>query len=146
MYYQAIGVHCTNFNQRYDTFSHVLHYSQKPLINTKMMKHLNFNSLPNGNNVIVAIATYSGYNQEDSVIINQSAIDRGLFSSTFYRTYKDEEQKNQLTGDEDIFCKPDKDKLLYPKPANYEKLNSNGLWMKIHMFHLMILLLVKLFL
>ena len=124
---QAIGVHCTNFNQRFDTFSHVLHYSQKPLINTKMMKYLNFNSLPNGNNVIVAIATYSGYNQEDSVIINQSAIDRGLFSSTFYRTYKDEEQKNQLTGDEDRFCKPDINKLLYPKPSNYEKLNSNGL-------------------
>lgn len=124
---QAIGVHCTNFNKRFDTFAHVLHYSQKPLINTKMMKYLNFDSLPNGNNVIVAIATYSGYNQEDSIIINQSAIDRGLFSSTFYRTYKDEEQKNQLTGDEDIFCKPNKDKLLYPKPANYEKLNSNGL-------------------
>jgi DNA-directed RNA polymerase II subunit RPB2 len=124
---QAIGVHCTNFNQRFDTFSHILHYSQKPLINTKIMKHLNFNSLPNGNNVIVAIATYSGYNQEDSVIINQSAIDRGLFSSTFYRTYKDEEQKNQITGDEDIFCKPDKDRLLYPKPANYDKLNTNGL-------------------
>ena len=124
---QAVGVHCTNFNQRFDTFSHILHYSQKPLINTKMMKYLNFNSLPNGNNVIVAIATYSGYNQEDSVIINQSAIDRGLFSSTFYRTYKDEEQKNQLTGDEDKFCKPDKDKLLYPKPSNYEKLSPNGL-------------------
>ena len=123
---QAIGVHCTNFNQRYDTFSHVLYYPQKPLINTRMMKHFNFNSMPNGINTIIAIATYSGYNQEDSVIINQSAIDRGLFSSTFYRTYKDEEQKNQLTGDEDIFCKPEKDKLLYPKPANYDKLEQNG--------------------
>ena len=124
---QAIGVHCTNFNQRFDTFAHVLHYSQKPMINTKMMKHLNFNSLPNGNNVIVAIATCAGYNQEDSVIINQSAIDRGLFSSTFYRTYKDEEQKNQLTGDEDKFCSPDKSKLLFPKPANYDKLGSDGM-------------------
>ena len=124
---QAIGVHCTNFNERFDTFAHILHYSQKPMINTKIMKYLNFNSLPNGNNIIVAIATYSGYNQEDSVIINQSAIDRGLFSSTFYRTYKDEEQKNQLTGDEDRFCKPQISKLLYPKPANYDKLSSEGL-------------------
>ena len=123
---QAIGIHCTNFLQRYDTFAHVLYYPQKPLINTRMMKYFNFNSMPNGINAIIAIATYSGYNQEDSVIINQSAIDRGLFSSTFYRTYKDEEQKNQLTGDEDIFCKPEKDKLLYPKPANYNKLEKNG--------------------
>ena len=123
---QAIGIHCTNYNQRFDTFSHILYYPQRPLINTRMMKYFNFNSMPNGINAIIAIATYSGYNQEDSVIINQSAIDRGLFSSTFYRTYKDEEQKNQLTGDEDIFCSPNKDKLLFPKPCNYNKLQKNG--------------------
>ena len=123
---QAIGIHCTNVNKRYDTFSHVLFYPQKPLINTMMMDHLNFNSIPNGNNVIIAIATYTGYNQEDSVIFNQSSIDRGLFSSTFYRTYRDEEQKNQITGEEDKFCSPEKDKLLFPKPLNYDKLNSNG--------------------
>ena len=124
---QAIGIPLTNYNHRYDTFSHILHYPQKPLINTKMMKYFNFNSLPNGINVIIAIATYSGYNQEDSVIINQSAIDRGLFSSTFYRTYKEEEKKDQLTGEEDKFCSPDLNKLLFPKPANYNKLESNGI-------------------
>ena len=107
---QAIGIHCTNISQRYDTFSHILYYPQKPIINTKMMKYFNFDSMPNGINAIVAIATYTGYNQEDSVIINQSAIDRGLFNSTFYRTYKSEEEKNQLSGDEDIFCKPDENK------------------------------------
>ena len=123
---QAVGIHCTNFNKRYDTFSHILNYPQRPLINTFMMKHFNFNSMPNGIMAIVAIATYSGFNQEDSVIMNKSAIDRGLFTSTFYRTYKDEEHKNQLTGDEDIFCKPDSDKLLYPKPFNYSKLNDSG--------------------
>ena len=52
------------------------------------------NELPNGTNVVVAIATYSGYNQEDSIIVNQSAIDRGLFNSTCFRTYKTEEKKN----------------------------------------------------
>ena len=123
---QAIGIHCSNYYQRFDTFSHVLYSPQKPMISTRLMKHFNFNSMPNGINVIVAIATYSGYNQEDSVIINQSAIDRGLFSSTFYRTYKDEEQKNQLTGDEDMFCSPEKDKLLFPKPCNYDKLEPDG--------------------
>ena len=123
---QAVGVHCTNYNGRYDTFSHVLSYPQKPLIDTKMMKYLNADKLPNGINVIVAIATYGGYNQEDSIIFNKASIDRGLFASTFYRTYKDEEKKNQLSGEEEKFCRPEKSKLLFPKPCNYSKLNNNG--------------------
>lgn len=124
---QAIGIPMTNFNHRYDTFTHILYYPQKPIVKTKMMKYFNSDELPSGINVIVAIASYGGYNQEDSVIINQSAIDRGLFNSTFYRTYKDEEKKDQLSGLEDIFCKPDMNKLLHPKPCNYNKLNKNGL-------------------
>ena len=100
---QAVGVHCTSYNQRYDTFSHVLSYPQRPLIETKMMKYLNADKLPNGINVIVAIATYAGYNQEDSILFNKASIDRGLFASTFYRTYKDEEKKNQLSDEEEKF-------------------------------------------
>jgi DNA-directed RNA polymerase II subunit RPB2 len=123
---QAVGVHCTNYNKRFDTFSHVLTYPQRPLIETKMMKYLNATKLPNGINVIVAIATYTGYNQEDSILFNKASIDRGLFASTFYRTYKEEERKNQLSGEEEKFCKPDKGKLLFPKPCNYGKLNENG--------------------
>ena len=123
---QAIGIPMTNCMKRYDTFSHILYYPQKPIVKTKMMKYFNYDRLPSGVNVIVAIASYGGYNQEDSVIINQSAIDRGLFSSTFYRTYKDEEKKDQLTGLEDNFCSPDKSKLLFPKPCNYDKLTGNG--------------------
>lgn len=123
---QAIGIHCTNISQRYDTFSHILYYPQKPLVNTAIMKYFNFNSMPNGINAIVAIATYTGYNQEDSVIINQGAIDRGLFNSTFYRTYKSEEEKNQLSGDEDIFCKPDDRRLLFSKYGDYSKLENDG--------------------
>ena len=123
---QAVGVHCSNFNKRYDTFSHVLGYPQKPLVDTKMMKFLNSDKLPNGINVIVAIMTYSGYNQEDSIIFNRAALDRGLFCSTFYRTYKDEEKTNQVSGEEEKFCRPDKSKLLFPKPCNYSKLNEKG--------------------
>ena len=123
---QAIGIHATDFNKRFDTFSHILYYPQKPLVCNKIMEHINCNKMPNGINCIVAIATYGGYNQEDSIIFNQASIDRGLFSSTFYRTYKEEENKNQLSGDEDKFCKPDLQKLLYPKPCNYSKLDSDG--------------------
>ena len=123
---QAVGIHCTSYNKRYDTFSHVLAYPQRPLVETKLMKYLNADKLPNGINVIVAIATYTGYNQEDSIIFNQASIDRGLFTSTFYRTYKDEEKKNQLSGEEEKFMRPDKTKLLFPKPCNYSKLEDDG--------------------
>ena len=123
---QAIGIHVTNNNQRFDTFSHVLYYPQRPFVSNRMMNHINSDKLPTGINVIVAIASYTGYNQEDSIIFNQAAVDRGLFSSTFYRTYKEEEKKNQLTGEEDIFCKPDTSKLLFPKPCDYSKLCNDG--------------------
>jgi DNA-directed RNA polymerase II subunit RPB2 len=71
-----------------------------------MIKYLPSNNLPCGINCIVAVASYSGYNQEDSVIMNQSAIDRGLFHSIFYRTYKDEEKKSQSgsTQVQEQFC------------------------------------------
>ena len=59
-------------------------------------------------------------------MLNRGAIERGLFSSTFYRTYKEEEKKNQLSGEEEKFMKPDKEKLLFPKPCNYSKLEENG--------------------
>jgi DNA-directed RNA polymerase II subunit RPB2 len=84
---QAIGVYSSNFNARMDTLANLLFYPQKPLVITRAMDYLHFKELPAGNNAVVAIACYTGYNQEDSVIMNQSAIDRGLFRSASYRTY-----------------------------------------------------------
>ena len=82
--------------------------------------------MPNGMNVVVAIASYTGYNQEDSIIMNKSSIDRGLFRSTFYRTYKDDEKKIQSSGHEEKFIKPDKRFTKNLKPGSYEKLNEEG--------------------
>ena len=90
---QAMGIYATNFKERLDTLAHVLYYPQQPIVNNKLMKMLPSNNMPAGINVVVAIASHTGYNQEDSVIMNQSAIDRGLFMSTFYRTYKDDEKE-----------------------------------------------------
>jgi DNA-directed RNA polymerase II subunit RPB2 len=61
---------------------------QKPLVTTRAMEYLHFRELPAGHNAIVAIACYSGYNQEDSVMFNQSSIDRGFFRSMFFRSYR----------------------------------------------------------
>lgn len=104
---QAMGVYTTNYLQRMDTLAHVLYYPQKPMVSTRAMEYLHYKNLPAGQNAIVAIACYSGYNQEDSVIMNQSAIDRGLFRSIFYRSYSDTE--NRATGAHEQFEKPNKD-------------------------------------
>ena len=68
-----------------------------------------FNELPAGINAIVAILSYGGYNQEDSVIMNQSGIDRGLFRSVFYRSYRDQES-NIDNVNEELIEKPTPDK------------------------------------
>jgi DNA-directed RNA polymerase II subunit RPB2 len=84
-----MGVYASNYQVRMDTLAHVLYYPQKPLVITKPMKYLHFEELPSGTNAIVAIACYTGYNQEDSIMMNQSAIDRGFFRSVFFRCYND---------------------------------------------------------
>jgi len=123
---QAMGIYATNYTTRLDTFSHILYYPQKALCSTKVMDYIHLNSMPNGMNVIVAIATYSGYNQEDSIIMNQSSIDRGLFRSVYYRTYRAEEHKNQATGEEERFKKPNSKTTKYLKPVDYSKIQENG--------------------
>lgn len=81
-------MYVTNYQVRMDTQGYVLYYPQKPLVTTRSMEYLHFRELPAGINTIVAIACYSGYNQEDSTMMNQSSIDRGIFRSIFYRSYK----------------------------------------------------------
>lgn len=122
---QAVGVYTTNFNNRMDTLSHVMMYPQKPLVHTSTSKCLHTDELPYGQNAIVAIASYAGYNQEDSIIMNQSAIDRGLFRSIFYRTYK-EEIKSQSGGIKENIEKPDS-VTIGMKLANYDKMDNDGL-------------------
>jgi DNA-directed RNA polymerase II subunit RPB2 len=78
----------------HDTMAHLLFYPQKPLVTTRSMEYLHFRELPPAINCVVAIMCYTGYNQEDSVLLNQSSVDRGLFRSAFFRTYSDEEKRD----------------------------------------------------
>lgn len=90
------------------------------------MEFLKFRELPAGQNAIVAIAVYSGYNQEDSVIMNQSSIDRGLFRSLFYRAYTDQEKRVGMQLVEQ-FEKPMRSDTVRLKHGTYDKLDEDGI-------------------
>ena len=121
---QAIGVYSTNFDQRMDKTSYVLTNPGRPLVDTRLMKFLHLNQIPSGNTIHVAIMTHTGYNQEDSVLINKGSIDRGIFMATIYHTEKDED--NNIVRDEIIRCRPDETRTNGIKMANYGKLNGQG--------------------
>jgi DNA-directed RNA polymerase II subunit RPB2 len=122
---QAVGVFTTNFPLRMDTTSHVLYYPQQPLVSTEAIRFLRFGELPAGQNAVVAIACYSGYNQEDSVLLNKSAVDRGLFRSLCFKLYKDTADRKKV---EQVFEKPEKALTEgYRNAANYDKLDPDGL-------------------
>ena len=121
---QAMGMYVTNFDSRMDKTSYVLTYPMRPLVDTRIMNLIKLNQAPSGCQVIVAIMTHSGYNQEDSILFNKSSVDRGLFMATIYQTEKDEDKK--IHGDEEIRCRPDPAKTKGMKYGNYNKVNSLG--------------------
>ena len=122
---QAIGMYVTNYDNRMDKTAYVLTYPMRPLVETRIMNIIKLNNIPSGQQVIVAIASHSGYNQEDSLLFNKGSIDRGLFLATIFHTEKDEDKK--LLGTEEIRCKPDKTKTKNIKFGNYDKLTSQGI-------------------
>eukprot|EP00796_Vickermania_ingenoplastis_P009466 gene9466-6648_t len=122
---QAMGIYASNFNMRMDTTAHLLFYPQKPLVRTKAMTYMRSNDLPAGHNAVVAIACYSGYNQEDSIIMSRSAVERGFFRSAFWRSYKAKEERQKKDAIE-TFENPDR-RLCRVKRADYSKLDSDGL-------------------
>ena len=123
---QAIGMYATNFFYRLDTVAHVLSYSQRALVTTQVEEMLGTSTVPAGSSPIVVIMSYTGFNREDSVIVNQSAIDRGLFRSFVYRTYKDEEKA--VGADSEMFENPaNVDACAGMRDACYDKLSPDGI-------------------
>jgi DNA-directed RNA polymerase II subunit RPB2 len=123
---QAMGVFAQNYQERFDALAHMLMYPNLPLVSPSMGKHYGAYSMPSGRNIVVAIMAYGGYNQEDSIMINKGSLDRGLFQSIFFRTYKDEEKKNQSSGEEERFGRPDPEMTKQLRNGNYGKLGADG--------------------
>lgn len=111
---QAIGIPCMNYRNVTNISQHILCYVQKPLLNTKNSEIFELDVLPAGQNPIVAISVYTGYNQEDSVIMNKSSVQRGLFRSMYCINYKIKFNKQELaipTPNDKGYKSPDLSKL-----------------------------------
>lgn len=120
---QAMGIYATNYDKRFDKTAYVLTYPSRPLVDTRIMNWLDLVKIPSGQVIHVAIMSYTGYNQEDSVLINKGSIDRGMFSTTIYHTEKDEDKNITRFVSR---CKPDPTKTKGIKYGNYDKIDSTG--------------------
>jgi DNA-directed RNA polymerase II subunit RPB2 len=121
---QAIGLYATTNNIRTDTIAHVLTYPEKPLVKTHISEATGCDEMASGNNMIVAIAMYSGFNQEDSVILNKSSIQRGMLRSMGYRTIVVEERKKSTMLSESIELPSIENRI---KSFNFSKLDEHGI-------------------
>jgi DNA-directed RNA polymerase II subunit RPB2 len=123
---QAMGIFARNYAKRLDKNGYILCSPMRPFVETQTMHILNSQDMPSGNNVIVAIGIYSGYNQEDSVLLNKSAVDRGLFRTLYYTIYKDEEHRNVASGKEEKFTRPRRENTRGYKTSSYHAVGDNG--------------------
>ncbi|RUM47780.1 MAG: DNA-directed RNA polymerase subunit B [Hyperthermus sp.] len=123
---QALGLYAANFQLRVDTRSHLLHYPEKPLVQTRALDVIGFNDRPAGQNMIVAVMSFTGYNIEDAIIMNKSSIERGLARSTFFRLYATEERRYP-GGLSDRIEKPEIKVEGSKPPEMYAKLDVDGI-------------------
>lgn len=126
---QAGSVFSTNVFNRIDTMSFMLNYGQNPIVKSRYYEYVTKNEHPYGENVIVAIGCYSGYNVEDALVFNEGSIKRGLFRTSYYKMYEERETSKDVDGsrsDSRFMSILDKE-VLGTKPGyDYSRLNDKG--------------------
>jgi DNA-directed RNA polymerase subunit B' len=122
---QALGFAAANMKLRPDTRGHLLHYVQKPLVHTQTSDLIGSDDRPAGQNFVVAILSYEGYNIEDALIFNQASIDRGLGRSHFFRTYEGEERRYP-GGQVDRIQVPDEEVIGAHGAEFYKNIDDDG--------------------
>ena len=127
---QAVSLYHTNFKNRIDKSGLILNYGQIPLVKSRYMKYINNEEHPYGENAIVAIMSFTGYNVEDSVLINKGSIDRGFFRTTYYNMYESYEESSKISGNEinSNFMNVNSENVIGKKPGHdYSYINEQGL-------------------
>ena len=132
---QAVSVYHSNYQMRMDKMGVTLNYGQTPLIKSRYLDYINHEEQPYGVNAIVAIMSYTGYNVEDAILINEASVKRGLFRTTYYTTYEAREESSKVSGSNvntffaNIESKPNvkgiKDGFDYSKLDNYGLVKEN---------------------
>lgn len=123
-YRQGLGIYAGNFPVRVDTDVSLLHYAQKPLVRSFTYDTLNVH--PVGQNVVLAVMPYEGYNMEDATVLNGGSVDRGFGRSSRFRPYVSVEL-NYAGGLRDEITIPDKDVSGYRLEESYRYLEDDGI-------------------
>lgn len=124
---QALGTYLSNYTLRFDTSAKVLAFPTRPIFETQLYKQLGLSNLPAGDNVVLAIMTWKGWNQEDALVINKGAIERGLFWYTVYKTISATEREVATSSGRasEKFGRP----IPNPNrpPGTYDNLDERGI-------------------
>jgi DNA-directed RNA polymerase subunit B' len=123
---QSLGFYAANYHLRMDMDANVLHYPHFPIVKTKIHDVTDYKEHPSGQNMIVAIMCYDGYNMEDGVILNKGSVERGLARSTYFRPVSTEELRYS-GGLVDEVSIPDKDVKGYRSEHDYRFLEEDGM-------------------
>ena len=126
---QAVSVYHSNYQMRIDKMGVVLNYGQTPLVKSRYLEYINNEEQPYGVNAIVAIMSYTGYNVEDAILINEAAIHRGIFRTTYFSMYESHEESSKVTGGPSSkFANIEKNNVIRKKrDCDYGQLDDYGL-------------------
>ena len=128
---QAASMYHTNYQVRMDKTAVVLNYGQMPLVKSRFLDPIMKEENPYGENAIVAIMCYTGYNVEDAILLNEGAVKRGLFRTSYFSTYEahEESTKNADTVVDKRFMDIQHEPaVLGTKPGyDYSRLDKHGI-------------------
>lgn len=123
---QALGFYASNYLVRMDMDVNILHEPQAPIVQTRMHEVSKYDKHPAGQNLVVAVMSYDGYNMEDATIFNRASIDRGLGRNTYFRPAISEELRYS-GGLIDEISIPDKEVKGYRTEKDYRHLEGDGI-------------------
>jgi DNA-directed RNA polymerase II subunit RPB2 len=126
---QSLAMYATNFQNRYDNNANILCYPEMPLSRTVYQDYIGSGRMGYGHNLVLAMAIHSGYNQEDGIVINKSALERGMFRNITYRSYDVFEEDDPLAKTKTRIANPNNMPAWLDVHIGYDysKLDPNGI-------------------
>ena len=123
---QSLGLYSSNYLIRIDTDVSVLHYPQNPIVTTFMGDWGGYQTHPSGQNIVIALMSFQGYNMQDSIVINRGSVERGFARSTYFKPF-DAEELRYSGGLFDNIGVPDKEVKGYKSERDYRLLEDDGI-------------------